>query len=236
MTAVTQAESTDRPQDPVHHLSDELLLDYAAGSLDEATSLLVASHLTLCATCRARLLQLESLGGEMLARIEPVALSETAMDTALALLDRGEEMGPAQGLPLPANDNPVLPRVMQQYLAGDLDSITWKPLGMGVETREVTLSQPGSQPGKRAFLLRVAAGRSIPQHSHEGNEYVLVLDGSYSDEIGQFKPGDVAIADGEIDHKPVADRDKPCTCLVVLDAPLRLTGPLGRFFNFFVRI
>lgn len=36
------------------HISDDLLLSYASGNMDEASSLLVASHLALCPHCRIR--------------------------------------------------------------------------------------------------------------------------------------------------------------------------------------
>lgn len=38
-----------------HHIGDDLLLSYAAGTLDEASSLLVATHLALCPHCRAQI-------------------------------------------------------------------------------------------------------------------------------------------------------------------------------------
>jgi putative transcriptional regulator len=34
---------------------------------------------------------------------------------------------------------------------------------------------------------------------------------------------------------PTADDDGDCVCLAVTDAPLRLTGPIGRLFNPFIR-
>jgi putative transcriptional regulator len=37
-----------------------------------------------------------------------------------------------------------------------------------------------------------------------------------------------------VDHRPVAGRSGDCICLAVTDAPLRLTGPIGRLFRPFV--
>ena len=37
-----------------HHPGEELLLAYAAGASDEALSLIVATHMAYCATCRLR--------------------------------------------------------------------------------------------------------------------------------------------------------------------------------------
>ena len=44
-----------------YHLSDELLLSYSAGTLDEASSLLVATHLALCPHCRSRNLAADAI-------------------------------------------------------------------------------------------------------------------------------------------------------------------------------
>ena len=41
-----------------HHMPEEFLLDYAAGTLPEAESLVVASHLAMCGDCRRRVAEL----------------------------------------------------------------------------------------------------------------------------------------------------------------------------------
>ena len=43
--------------------------------------------------------------------------------------------------------------------------------------------------------------------------------------------GRFASADAALDHQPTATGDKACLCLVVTDAPIRLTGKLGRLLN-----
>ena len=45
----------------------------------------------------------------------------------------------------------------------------------------------------------------MPQHSHEGEEYTLVLRGGFTDGELHFLPGDVATADPTVDHQPIAD-------------------------------
>ena len=76
--------------------------------------------------------------------------------------------------------------------------------------------------------MRVRAGKAVPQHTHEGNELTLVLEGSFHDELGRYARGDLAITDPTVEHRPVADEGQDCLCLAVTDARLRLTGPLGR--------
>jgi putative transcriptional regulator len=48
---------------------------------------------------------------------------------------------------------------------------------------------------------------------------------------GHYRRGDIAIADQEVDHRPVADREEDCICFAVTDAPIRLTGPVGRLLQ-----
>jgi len=241
MTAAMPAGTGTRKADPVHHLTDEILLDYSAGSLDEAMSLMVASHLTLCPVCRARVARNEALGGVMLQDMAPEDMEDDALDSIMSRLDSSDSGGMPmirQGrLTDSANDNPVLPRVVQKYLGGDVNGIAWKRVGMGVETAEIALSGSGkSGSGRRAFLLRVPAGKAVPQHTHTGTEVVMMLQGSYTDEIGHFGIGDVAISDQEIDHSPMAGPEADCVCLVVIDAPIKLSGILGSILNMFVRV
>jgi putative transcriptional regulator len=80
-------------------------------------------------------------------------------------------------------------------------------------------------------LLRIAAGKSIPQHTHEGDELLLVLSGSFEDGRAGYARGDVCAADASVDHAPVADRATDCLCLHVANAPIKLTGPFGRLLN-----
>ena len=70
-------------------------------------------------------------------------------------------------------------------------------------------------------------GRVMPSHTHDGSEVTLVLRGGFSDPTGHYRRGDIAIADRDLDHHPRADDDEDCICFAVIDAPLRLTGPLA---------
>lgn len=233
MTAKKQAMETGfgggAPGLPTHHLADELLLDYAAGVCDEAVSLLIASHLTLCPSCRTRAEHLDAVGGEMMAALQPQAMADDALERLLGRLDEPEAPAPARPA-ANANASAVLPRVLQDYVGGSADQIPWKPLGLGVDHCELSV-----EGRSRAVLLRVPPGRAVPQHTHEGNEYVLVLQGGFSDQCGHFGRGDVESADGSVDHRPVADPGEVCICLAVLDGPMRLTSVIGRALNHFIK-
>jgi putative transcriptional regulator len=213
---------------PSHHPSDDLLLDYASGAQREPVALLIATHLALCPQCRARSDRLEAIGGALLEQIEPAPLADDSFSRLLARLDEPTEPtepSPPAGPP-PPGDAASPPEPLRRYVGNSLDRLSWRRLGSIAEARLL----PGF-PDFTTRLLRVRPGAAIPAHTHEGSELTLVLAGGFRDQIDHYLRGDVAQADGEVDHRPVADLDEECLCLVVTDAPVRMTGPIGRLFN-----
>ena len=69
-----------------HHLSEQLLTGYAAGQLPEAFNLIVATQVSLCDECRARLAALEAgraMGAEL----------PTDIDVVGIVIERGDVFG-----------------------------------------------------------------------------------------------------------------------------------------------
>ncbi len=213
-----------------HVPNEEVLLDYAAGSLAEAPSLMVATHLALCPESRARVHELEAVGGAMLEGIAPTDLTADSLEAILGRLDEPE---PPVAQPARATVTaPELPQPLRDYLGCDLEGIQWKRRGMGVATAELPMPAEGGH----SFLLKVDAGRAMPQHTHEGEEWVMVLKGAFDDETGHYARGDIAVSDDTVEHQPVAAMGEDCVCLVYTSGPLKLTGAFGRFMNPFVKI
>lgn len=214
-----------------HHISDDLIFAYGAGTLDEATGILVATHMALCPQCRDGLLAAESLGGALL---ENAGEAEVGDDALASLFDRIDGM-PEQPAPAAAPSRPasaVLPRPLRDYVGGDVEQIRWRSLGGGVRHCPLETGSAGST----ARLLFIPAGADVPDHGHRGLELTLVLTGAFYDRGVWFRRGDVEEADATIDHKPVAGPEEPCICLAVTDAPLRFHGLLPRLVQRFVGI
>jgi RNA polymerase sigma-70 factor, ECF subfamily len=76
----------------------------------------------------------------------------------------------------------------------------------------------------------IAARKELPVHTHRGNEYTLVMAGSFSDASGDF-----ILADTHVTHQPRAWEREDCICFAVMDAPLKMTGFFGRLLNPFLR-
>jgi putative transcriptional regulator len=214
---------------PAYHPDPEVLMDYASGALPEPLALLVATHASLCCACQAEIGRLEALGGAFFDSLDSAPLDSGALDRALARLDLPASLE-AEAAPGDSGD-PRLPRPLRGYLGSNLENLAWKRRGGVAEFSLLT-----GHPGLRTRLLRIRGGTALPQHTHEGSEYTLLLAGGFSDASGHYVTGDVALADPSVDHQPVADPGEDCLCLAVTDAPLRLTGRFGRYLNPFLRL
>jgi putative transcriptional regulator len=93
-----------------------------------------------------------------------------------------------------------------------------------------------TSPDASARLLYIPAGAAVPDHGHRGTELTLVLQGAFVDEVDRFGPGDIEIANEDLDHTPVADIGADCICLAATDAPLRFRSLIPRIAQPFLRI
>lgn len=213
---------------PTHHPDQTDLLAYAAGTLPEAKSLLIATHLSFCADCRASVARYEDVGGELLNKTAPAEINRDRISDALAILDGDDRF--EQRAVRPSVQGNDLPTPLCDYISGDLNRLPWKKVG-AVEVFEFLASNQNI----KTRLLKIKRGAAMPNHTHEGSEATLVLSGSFSDQFGRYGPGDVCDVDQSVDHQPIAGDDEDCICLAVSDAPIRLTGTFGRLLNPFVR-
>lgn len=215
-----------------HHISDELLFDYANGALEEGWSIAVATHLALCPSCRKRLFAMEAAGGMMLEAIEIEPAGASTEDFSWeAMRARLDNAAPVASVPAPTKysaDKAVsLPEPLRTYIGGDVDKVKWKPLGLGAYHYPIKISDQDIS----VRLLRIPAGKPVPEHTHGGRELTLVLKGSFSDVSGRFGPGDFEETDESVDHQPIADPGEDCICLAVTDAPLRFKSRIVRMIQ-----
>ncbi|MEZ5804829.1 MAG: ChrR family anti-sigma-E factor [Rhizobiaceae bacterium] len=211
-----------------HHPGDETLLRFATGMLEAGPRIVVAVHVGGCAACAARIAELEAAGGTVLETTAPAEMAEDAFDAAMRRIDSPDMRpgGGAAAVPPRAGLGIRLPEALDGCGVGP-----WRWIGPGIRWSRVSV--PGD-PNANVMLLKVAAGRKLPEHTHSGREYTQVLTGSFTDERGRYMPGDMDEADAEVEHQPVVDRDGECICIAALEGNMRLRGFFGRMLQPFI--
>lgn len=215
---------------PEHHPAEDQLATYAGGDMAEAPALVIATHLALCPACRRQVSDYEALGGELLSDLPEEQLATDSLTKTLTRLDgtNAEPARPPRSISPPADDSPLLPQPqvpqpLRDYMSQAWTARgTWRSVVPGLRTLKLKAS------GAKVWMMELGAGRPIPHHGHRGQEMVLVLSGGYHDGETGYGPGDIQMSGPETTHRPVADDDGPCLCLVMVEGAIRPTSLLGR--------
>jgi putative transcriptional regulator len=210
-----------------HHLTDDILMAYSAGQLPEAFNLVVATHVSLCDDCRAALQAYDAIGGSLLEDSVGTAMTADSLEATLARI-AGAPRPQRAHVPQPKG---IFPGPLRDAVGGDLASVRWRPVGMGV--RQAILPAQGAATVR---LLSIPAGQSVPDHGHGGLEMTLVLQGAFRDQTERFRRGDIEIATEDMEHMPVAEPGQDCICLAATDAPLRFNSMIPRLLQPLFRI
>jgi putative transcriptional regulator len=203
-----------------HHPDDATLMSFSAGSIPEALSVVVASHIALCPSCAKEVERMDALGAILMGALEPVKMVQAVPSVAsakagLSTSDKRSSRG----------TNTDLPGPLSRIVGTDLADIPWKRLGLGVWHLPLPLSEDAEGDLR---LLKVGPGRVMPEHGHGASELTLILDGAYSDKYGEFKRGDLADLDDSVEHRPIANASQGCICLVASERRAKFKTLIGR--------
>lgn len=206
-----------------HHPDGATLMAYAAGTLAEPLAAVVAAHAAMCPRCSLELSDLDLLGGALLTRQKGMA-GDGAPRATLAPSSLGPSYHPARS----SDPGERLPAPIAAAYGLSFDKIPWKRLAPGVLHHRLTLTA-GTQGDLR--LLKISAGRRMPDHGHGGAELTLVLEGAYGDATGEYRCGDLQDVDESVEHTPVADKTEGCICMIASERPARFRGVIGRLLQ-----
>jgi putative transcriptional regulator len=203
---------------PTHHPSGEFLIDYAAGALSPAESLLIAVHLDFCSDCRRAAHVAHQIGGTLLDTIVPLALPPTAFQRTLQAID-----APPMSVEAVIRSAPTFavewPAVLRDRLASSQLS-RWRKLPAGFRALRVPFEDRSS----RVWVMDAPGGRGPLRHSHVADEWTVVLQGGFTDETGTYAAGDFAYMGSGDEHTMVAEPGEGCVCvLLVREQPRYLT-------------
>ena len=112
------------------------------------------------------------------------------------------------------NDSPSLNADLSRRVAVNTQDMDWTASPGGhVLRKRVHLSGP-AESGQVTSVVRYIAGASFPAHDHPGGEEILVLDGVFSDEHGDWPAGTYLLNPEGFRHSPFSQEG--CTLFVKL--------------------
>lgn len=179
-----------------------MMVDYAAGGLAPAAALVVETHLALRPDGAGDVLAADALGGLLLEALPPAAMAAAPLPSGFAQAERAVDRA--------LSDARARIRMAAEGGAG----LAWTPRFPG--WGEHVLPVAG------AALVRIGAGKAMLRHGHGGQELTLVLYGAFEDEFGRYEPGDIVVADSQIEHRPRVSGRSACICLTAVEGGYRL--------------
>ncbi|MES9968966.1 MAG: ChrR family anti-sigma-E factor [Candidatus Thiodiazotropha sp.] len=186
-----------------HHPRSETLVAHAAGTLDPVLMPVVSLHLAYCEHCRQQQQLAAQMGAALFAQGADETSSAFDMEHSLAMVKRR-----IRRQPLPTTDTPDF---LDRFSPAGLQQVAWQRITPKVEMFEVPELCDDEQWMR---LFRFQPGTRVPSHHHAGEEFTLVLQGSYTDADTCFARGDFSEADTTTQHTQQVDSDIPCIALI----------------------
>ena len=197
---------------------NELIFGYSSGNLGEAKSLFTSMYLYLNSIAAKKASVFDNMLAQNFNDLEGVQPKKLKYTDCIKTPDSIEKNKNSSNNPL-------------SRLIGNLNDIDWKTLYKGFKEFNIPVNDNDS-----VKLIKMDPGTSVPLHSHNGKEYILVLNGSFCDEYGEYNKGDMQINDQQIKHNPTACNSDGCICLSITENDVVFFGKYGSALNLFTFI
>lgn len=213
------------------HPTNQTLVGFAEGLIAPNQSILISAHCDMCEQCHNKLLALTKVTAD--------AVFEHDAHTAAIVESQFKSMFDA--IVSRPNGNAVssdkhkniellidgktfaVPPSLQHFAAcvGDWSHTVGKlwqaPVAIG---------------GKNlANFIYMEKGGSVPEHTHIGNEFTLVLNGKFTDGVNAYNTGDYIALNHLHTHTPAASPTDGCLVFSIIDEPLHFTSGWARLIN-----
>ena len=199
-------------------VKNQLIFDYASGSLGFSKSVFASTYLYLNSKASNINSTFEAMLGDDLLNNDNIPVTKLKYTDCL----KNEKNDTNENY---TDVSPI------SKLVGPLNQIKWKQVYKGFKEFNPKVSDENE-----LKLIKMDPGASVPLHSHGGQEYILVLSGSFCDEYGNYNKGDMQINDQKIRHTPIACKDEGCICLTITEKEVIFFGRFGSFLNLFTFI
>ena len=195
-------------------LKNELIFHYAAGTTSIAKSLMASTYLFLNSHESQIYQKFEKYCGEELKKSPLIEPTNLKAEDCIKSITREKEK-------IEVNNNNPINKFIPSY-----SNLKWKKIFKGFYEYSLNLSKKDS-----IKLIKMNPGTSVPLHSHNGKEYILVLEGSFNDEYGNYSKGSLQINDSNVKHTPIANDKNGCICLSITEKQLVFYGPFAPILN-----
>tara|TARA_X000000368_G_C22840524_1_gene627418 strand:+ start:102 stop:731 length:630 start_codon:yes stop_codon:yes gene_type:complete len=197
---------------------NELIFGYSCGNLGEAKSLFTSMYLYLNSIAAKKASIFDNMLAQNFSELEDIKPKQLKYTDCIKTNDSKSQNRNKSRNPL-------------NHIIGDLNNIDWKTVYKGFKEFKIPLNDKDL-----IKLIKMDPGTSVPLHSHNGKEYILVLDGSFYDEHGEYNKGDMQINDQQIRHNPTASKSDGCICLSITENDVVFFGKFGSALNLFTFI
>ncbi|MEW9798799.1 ChrR family anti-sigma-E factor [Alteromonas sp. CYL-A6] len=214
------------------HPRSEQLVAFAEGTLAPVESLMVSAHCDMCSVCRRRVALETDLLAESVDETDVTSMADgSAFESMLADIltqpvadTRDISCSPKKDAVIELDGRKfTLPHTLARYTQR---MGNWSSLVGRLWQAPVDLGNQGV-----ANFIYMGSGGSVPEHTHRGTEYTLVLDGEFSDGLHTYDTGDFIYLDGEHTHAPRSDASEGCLVFSIVDQPLHFTSGIARLLN-----
>ena len=197
---------------------NELIFGYSSGKLGEAKSLFTSMYLYLNSFAAKKASVFDNMLAQNFNELEGIGLKKLKYTDCIKSSNSKKQRGNSLINPL-------------SNLIGNFNNVDWKIVYKGFKEFNIPVNDRDS-----VKLIKMDPGTSVPLHSHNGKEYILVLDGSFCDEYGEYNKGDMQINDQKIRHNPTACKSNGCVCLSITENDVVFFGKFGSALNLFTFI
>lgn len=222
-----------------HHPTADYLAAFSAGTLSLSQAICVSAHTEHCSQCRSEVKRLNQVGSELLNQLKPSKVPESLKQSVMDAIDFSDHESPDTSklaldktLLTATQETREIPKCLSALVPDGYSALGWKRLSPSIHAAKLCSDVNGS----KIEMIKIQPGGQVASHNHTGEEITLVLSGSFSDNAGNYQPGDIIFRnENDKYHRPIASQDGECICLTSVEAPIQFTGFFARLFNPLIR-
>jgi len=218
-----------------HHPKFELIQAFVNGELPASLSAGIAIHIDMCPKCKKSIALLTEQVAEQSfkeAFLDKFIVEDNEDLETIANLDFDEMIADiTDSDEIDSVVTPVVKTVEFNKAAYTLPTVL-NNIAIGNTTSVGKLSRARLQLDENevhSSLLHIQPGGGVPQHTHNGYELTVLLDGSFHDEDGEYVKGDFIMVEGNHKHHPISTNG--CLCYTVANGALHFTQGINKLLN-----